>query len=44
MLENTGDGKWIPAYTVEAILIQLQSFLFEKMPEDIHILKGITID
>ena len=32
MLENTGEGKWISAYTVEAILIQLQSFLFEKMP------------
>jgi len=34
MLGNEGYGKWIPAYTVESILIQLQSFLFEQIPID----------
>ena len=34
---------WVPAYTIEAVLIQLQSFLFEKLPEDIEKTKGILI-
>ena len=34
---------WVPAYTIEAVLIQLQSFLFEELPEDIEKLKSILI-
>jgi ubiquitin-protein ligase len=26
---------WVSAYTIEAVLIQLQSFLFEALPDDI---------
>jgi hypothetical protein len=33
----------VPAYTIEAVLIQLQSFLFEDLPEDIEKVKGILI-
>ena len=33
----------MPAYTIEAVLIQLQSFLFEKLPEEIEKKKGIMI-
>jgi len=33
----------VPAYTIEAVLIQLQSFLFEDLPEDIEKLKSILI-
>jgi ubiquitin-protein ligase len=38
MLETTKNQiweGWVPAYTIEAVLIQLQSFLFEPLPEDI---------
>ena len=31
------------AYTIEAVLIQLQSFLFEELPEDIEKVKNILI-
>ena len=34
---------WSSAYTIEAILIQLQSFLFEPMSDDIEVTKKIKI-
>ena len=34
---------WVAAYTIETILIQLQSFLFEALPEDIETTKKIII-
>lgn len=38
------DSGWVPAYTIEAVLLQLQSFLFEPLPEDIEKIKGILIN
>ena len=34
---------WSSAYTIESILINLQSFLFEDMPEDIETQKKVKI-
>ena len=34
---------WTSAYTVETILIQLQSFLFEQLPTDLLIISKVTI-
>lgn len=46
-LEGNGTGiyekGWVSAYTIEAVLLQLQSFLFEELPEDIEKLKNILI-
>lgn len=46
-LEGAGSGLydkgWVAAYTIESVLLQLQSFLFEDMPEDIEKTKGIMI-
>lgn len=47
MLDNTKhtlyDNGWVAAYTIEAVLIQLQSFLFEELPGDIETKTGILI-
>jgi ubiquitin-protein ligase len=40
MIYETG---WVPAYTIEAILIQLQSFLFEDIPEGYETQKNLLI-
>mgnify|MGYP000865728875 CR=1 FL=1 len=37
------DSGWVSAYTIEAVLLQLQSFLFEALPMDIEKINKILI-